>query len=212
MTGNEEGNAAVLKERLTFHHELAAYKRGVWPVAGCAEVGRGALAGPIVAAAVILDPDYIPRDLNDPKLLTPECRDELHEYICDHAQVEVAIVSAAIIDRDNVLRASLQALAKAVAALPVKPPLVLVNGRDRIDVGCDCQAIVDGDETVASIAAASIVAKVTRDRVMECLGVAQPGNGFERHMGYGVPEHFEALDRLGPTIHHRQSFIAALGK
>ena len=98
------------------------------------------------------------------------------------------------------------ALARAVAALPVPPRLVLVDGRDRINVACDCQAVVRGDASVASIAAASIVAKVTRDRLMARLGLAHPGYGFERHMGYSVPEHFEALARLGPTIHHRRTF------
>ena len=92
------------------------------------------------------------------------------------------------------------------AALPVKPRLVFVDGRDRIDAGCDCEAVIGGDGLVASIAAASIVAKVTRDRLMACLGGAHPGYGFERHMGYSVPEHFAALERLGPTIHHRRSF------
>ena len=110
------------------------------------------------------------------------------------------------IDRDNILRASLWALARAVKALPEIPRLVFVDGRDRIDAGCDCQAVIGGDGLVASIAAASIVAKVTRDRLMACLGAAHPGYGFERHMGYSVPEHFSALDRLGPTVHHRRSF------
>jgi len=103
------------------------------------------------------------------------------------------------------------ALARAVAALPVKPQLVFVDGRDRIDAGCDCQAVIGGDGLVASVAAASIVAKVTRDRLMACLGAAHPGYGFERHMGYSVPEHFAALDRLGPTIHHRRSFSPVAG-
>ena len=94
----------------------------------------------------------------------------------------------------------------------MRPKLVFVDGRDRIDVGCDCEAVISGDALVASIAAASIVAKVTRDRLMKRLGAAHPGYGFERHMGYSVPEHFEALTRLGPTIHHRRSFapVAAL--
>ncbi len=109
------------------------------------------------------------------------------------------------------MRASLWALARAVAALPVKPRLVFVDGRDRIDAGCDCQAVIGGDGLVASIAAASIVAKVTRDRLMACLGAAHPGYGFERHMGYSVPEHFAALGRLGPTIHHRRSFSPVAG-
>ena len=192
--------------RPTFRRERAALKRGVWPIAGCDEAGRGPLAGPVVAAAVILDPDNIPRGLDDSKRLTPERRAVLYERICARAQVAVALAPPARIDRDNILRASLWALARAVAALPVKPALVFVDGRDRIDAGCDCQAVIGGDGLVASIAAASIVAKVTRDRLMACLGAAHPGYGFERHMGYSVPEHFEALDRLGPTIHHRRSF------
>ena len=174
----------------------------------------GPLAGPVVAAAVILDPDNIPRGLDDSKRLTAERREVLYERICARAQVAVAMAPPARIDRDNILRASLWALARAVAALPVKPLLVFVDGRDRIDAGCDCQAVIGGDGLVASIAAASIVAKVTRDRLMACLGAAHPGYGFERHMGYSVPEHFAALGRLGPTIHHRRSFspvASALG-
>src|SRR6266480_3348579 len=131
---------------------------------------------------------------------------------CASAQVAVAFAPPTRIDCDNIRQASLWALARAVAALPVKPALVFVDGRDRIDSGCDCQAVIGGDGLVASIAAASIVAKVTRDRLMARLGLAHPGYGFERHMGYSVPEHVEALARLGPTIHHRRSFapVAAL--
>ena len=192
--------------RPTFRRERSALKRGIWPVAGCDEAGRGPLAGPVVAAAVILDPDDVPRGLDDSKRLTPERREVLYERICARAQVAVALAPPSRIDRDNILRASLWALARAVAALPSAPRLVFVDGRDRIDVDCDCQAVVGGDGLVASIAAASIVAKVTRDRLMTCLGAAHPGYGFERHKGYCAPEHFAALDRLGPTIHHRRSF------
>jgi ribonuclease HII len=120
--------------------------------------------------------------------------------------VAVAFGSTERIDRDNILRASLWALARAVRALPMRPKLVYVDGRDRIDCGCDCEAVISGDALVTSIAAASIVAKVTRDRLMQRVGLAHPGYGFERHMGYSVPEHFAALTRLGPTIHHRRSF------
>jgi ribonuclease HII len=203
--------------RPTFRRERRALNRGIWPVAGCDEAGRGPLAGPVVAAAVILDPDKIPRGLNDSKKLDATERERLYAKICSTAQVAVAFGSIARIDRDNILRASLWALARAVKALPVRPRLVYVDGRDKIDVGCDCEAVVSGDALVHSIAAASIVAKVTRDRLMARLGVAFPGYGFERHMGYSVPEHFEALARLGPTIHHRRSFapvaakLAALG-
>ena len=200
--------------RPTFRRERAALKRGVWPVAGCDEAGRGPLAGPVVAAAVILNPDDVPRGLDDLKKLTAERRAVLYDRICARAHVAVALAPPWRVDRDNILRASLWALGRAVLALPVKPRLVFVDGRDRIDVKCDCEAVIGGDALVASIAAASIVAKVTRDRLMTCLGAAHPGYGFERHMGYSVPEHFAALDRLGPTIHHRRSFspvASALG-
>jgi ribonuclease HII len=198
--------------RPTFRRERAALKRGIWPVAGCDEAGRGPLAGPVVAAAVILDPNRVPRGLNDSKKLDRESREKLYDKICATAEVAVAFGSTARIDRDNILRASLWALARAVKALPVSPKLVFVDGRDKIDAGCDCQAVISGDALVLSIAAASIVAKVTRDRLMAQLGAAHPGYGFERHMGYSVPEHFAALSRLGPTIHHRRSFapVAAL--
>src|SRR3989440_4792885 len=192
--------------RPTFNRERYAMKQGLYPVAGCDEAGRGPLAGPVVAAAVVLDPKRIPRGLNDSKKLSREEREALYDKICASAEVAVAFGSTARIDRDNILQASLWALARAVRALPVRPQLVFVDGCDRIAVSCDCEAVIGGDGLVASIAAASIVAKVTRDRLMARLGLAHPGYGFERHMGYSVPEHFEALSRLGPTIHHRRSF------
>jgi ribonuclease HII len=192
--------------RPTFRRERAALKRGVWPVAGCDEAGRGPLAGPVVAAAVILDPKRVPRGLDDSKKLDHETREKLHAKICASAEVAVAFAPPSRIDRDNILRASLWALARAVAALPVKPKLVFVDGRDRIEAACDCEAVISGDAIIASIAAASIVAKVTRDRLMIRLGLLYPGYGFENHKGYSVPEHFNALARLGPTIHHRRSF------
>ena len=192
--------------RPTFRRERSALKRGVWPVAGCDEAGRGPLAGPVVAAAVILDPKRVPRGLDDSKKLDPATREKLYAKICASAEVAVALAPPARIDRDNILRASLWALARAVAALPVRPRLVFVDGRDRIDAGCDCEAVISGDAIIASIAAASIVAKVTRDRLMTRLGLIYPGYGFEHHKGYSVPEHFAALARLGPTIHHRRSF------
>src|SRR5450756_42467 len=170
--------------RPTFRRERRALNKGIFPIAGCDEAGRGPLAGPVVAAAVILDPSHIPRGLNDSKTLGAVER----------------------IDRDNILRASLWALARAVRALPVRPQLVFVDGNMKIDCGCGCDAVVSGDALLLSVAAASIVAKVTRDRLMGRLGLAHPGYGFERHMGYSVPEHFAALARLGPTIHHRKSF------
>jgi ribonuclease HII len=198
--------------RPSFRRERRAFKAGIWPVAGCDEAGRGPLAGPVVAAAVVLDPDRIPRGLNDSKKLDAGERERLYEKICATAQVAVAFGSIARIDRDNILRASLWALARAVKALPVVPRLVYVDGNIKIDAGCDCEAVVSGDALVTSIAAASIVAKVTRDRLMARLGLAHPGYGFERHMGYSVPEHFAALRRLGPTVHHRRSFAPVAAK
>ena len=192
--------------RPTFRRERLAFKRGVWPVAGCDEAGRGPLAGPVVAAAVILDPDRVPRGLNDSKKLNAADREALYGKIMLSADVSVAVASPARIDRDNILRASLWALAQAVAGLRLRPHLVFVDGRDRIDCQCDCTAVISGDALVSSIAAASIVAKVTRDRLMCRLGAQHPGYGFERHMGYSVPEHLAALARLGPTMHHRRSF------
>ena len=190
----------------SFRRERALIKRGVWPVAGCDEAGRGPLAGPVVAAAVVLDPARIPKGIDDSKRLTPERREELFEQICATASFAVAFASPARIDRDNILRASLWALAQAVHALPEMPKHVFVDGRDPIDTRCGCDAVIGGDGLVLSVAAASIIAKVARDRLMCKLALDCPGYGFESHKGYGVPEHLEALDRLGPTVHHRRFF------
>jgi ribonuclease HII len=192
--------------RPTFARERAAMRRGVFPVAGCDEAGRGPLAGPVVAAAVILDPKRIPRGLDDSKKLSAVEREALYERILATCEVGVAFGSPGRIDRDNIRRASLWALARAVEALAVRPQLVFVDGLDRIDAGCECVPVVSGDALVLSIAAASIVAKVVRDRLMMQIGGAHPGYGFERHMGYAVPEHRRALAVLGPTVHHRRSF------
>src|SRR5579864_6400003 len=190
----------------SFRRERALLKRGVWPVAGCDEAGRGPLAGPVVAAAVVLDHRRIPKGIDDSKRLTAERREELFEQICATASFAVAFGSPARIDRDNILRASLWALKRAVQALPEMPKHVFVAGRDRRDTACDCEAVIGGDGLIVSIAAASIIAKVTRDRLMCALAQDCPGYGFESHKGYAVPEHMEALDRLGPTVHHRRLF------
>jgi ribonuclease HII len=190
----------------TFRRERALFKRGIWPVAGCDEAGRGPLAGPVVAAAVVLDPARVPRGLDDSKRLSAEKREELFEKICATASFAVVFASPARIDRDNILRASLWALARAVHALPEMPKHVFVDGRDKLPLPCDCDAVIGGDGMVASIAAASIIAKVTRDRLMSALAQDCPGYGFEQHKGYAVPEHLEALDRLGPSAHHRSLF------
>lgn len=207
-----KAEATVRATRPSFRRERAILNKGVQLVAGCDEAGRGPLAGPVVAAAVILDPKRIPKGLDDSKKLSAERREELFEKICATAQVAVTVASVARIDRDNILRASLWALARSVNALPDRPEHVFVDGRDRIDVACGCDAVIGGDAIVASIAAASIVAKVSRDRLMCRLALDHPGYGFESHMGYAVPQHLEALRRLGPTVHHRKFYapVAAL--
>src|SRR5882724_12880387 len=192
--------------RPTFRRERRALAKGIWPVAGCDEAGRGPLAGPVVAAAVVLDPKRIPKGIDDSKRLTAERREELFEEICATSAFSVAVASRARIDRDNILRASLWALARAVHALPEMPRHVFVDGRDRLATPCDCEAVIGGDGIVKSIAAASIIAKVTRDRLMCALAEDCPGYGFETHKGYAVPEHLEALTRLGPSVHHRSFF------
>jgi ribonuclease HII len=190
----------------SFRRERALLKQGIWPVAGCDEAGRGPLAGPVVAAAVILDPARIPRGIDDSKRLSADAREALFDKICRTSAFAVAFASPARIDRDNILRASLWALSRAVRALPEAPKHVFVDGRDRIDVDSACEAVIGGDGLVMSIAAASIIAKVTRDRLMCALAQDCPGYGFEQHKGYAVPEHLAALDRLGPSLHHRSLF------
>ncbi|WP_047309711.1 ribonuclease HII [Rhodopseudomonas palustris] len=190
----------------SFRRERALIKRGIWPVAGCDEAGRGPLAGPVVAAAVVLDPKRVPKGLDDSKRLSAEKREALFEEICATAQVAVVYASPERINRDNILRASLWALTRAVHALPELPKQVFVDGRDRLATRCDCEAVIGGDGLIASIAAASIIAKVSRDRLMCRLAEQCPGYGFEQHKGYGVPDHLDALARLGPTVHHRRAF------
>src|ERR1700742_957607 len=145
----------------SFRRERALIRRGLWPVAGCDEAGRGPLAGPVVAAAVVLDPKRVPKGIDDSKRLTAERREELFEEICATSSFAVTFASPARIERDNILRASLWALARAVHALPERPQHVFVDGRDRLDTPCDCEAVIGGDGLVLSIAAASVIAKGT---------------------------------------------------
>ncbi|HLL27939.1 MAG TPA: ribonuclease HII [Xanthobacteraceae bacterium] len=197
-------------QRPTFAREANAYRGGHSVVAGCDEAGRGPLAGPVVAAAVILDPARVPKGLNDSKRLEPEEREALFEKIVATAEISIAAAPPARIDRDNILRASLWALARAVVGLPRKPSLVFVDGRDGLALDCEVRAVIGGDGIVASVAAASIVAKVTRDRLMRQLGAAHPGYGFEQHKGYSTDGHFAALEKLGPCVHHRRSFAPVM--
>jgi len=190
----------------TFAREANAYRRGFAPVAGCDESGRGPWAGPVVAAAVILDPARVPKGLDDSKKLVAEEREKLFEAIAATAEISIAIAPPSRIDRDNILRAGLWALEQAVNALQRKPALVFVDGRDSLALNCKVQPVIGGDGIVASIAAASIVAKVMRDQLMCQLGLAHPGYGFEQHKGYGTELHAKTLEKLGPSVHHRRSF------
>lgn len=200
------GRPPAADQGLGFAREAALLESGLLPVAGADEVGRGPLAGPVVAAAVILDPARVPQGLDDSKKLPRARRETLYLEICATAHIAVSLAPPARIDRDNIRQATLWALANAVRALPVKPAFVLVDGNDPPLLPCPAEAIIGGDGLIASIAAASIVAKVTRDRLMAQLGLSFPDYGFERHMGYGTAEHGAALVKHGPCIHHRRSF------
>ncbi len=177
------------------------------PVAGVDEAGRGPLAGPVVTAAVILDRQAVPRGLADSKTLSAAAREKLFDAICRTASVSVAMASARRIDAINIRQATLLAMTHAVRGLAIEPACVLVDGRD-VPPGLPCpgSSAVKGDARSLSVAAASIVAKVTRDRLMKRLDGWYPGYGFGRHMGYGTKVHLEALDRLGPCAIHRTSF------
>jgi len=179
---------------------------GRGPIAGVDEAGRGPWAGPVVAAAVILDPDRIPDGIDDSKALDGDIRDALFARLLDVAAVGIGIADVARIDRDNILSATMWAMGEAVRALGDRPGLVLVDGNRLPSLPCPGRAIVKGDARCLSIAAASIIAKVTRDRLMVELAAEYPGYGFERHKGYGVPQHKRALETLGVTVHHRRSF------
>jgi ribonuclease HII len=181
------------------------------PVAGIDEAGRGPLAGPVVAAAVILSEKRRPRGIRDSKMLLPEAREELFCKIMGCAAVGVGIADVERIDRDNILRASLWAMTQAVRALGVVPAFALVDGNMLPELDCPGEAIVDGDALCVSIAAASIIAKVTRDRIMRELAVEFPRYGFEQHKGYCTEAHLAALKDLGPTPHHRRSFAPVAG-
>lgn len=181
-------------------------------VAGVDEAGRGPLAGPVAVAAVILDPAQPIDGLADSKRLSEAQRDALYPLIVARALAHaVVLVEVAEIDRHNIFRATMRGMARAVAQLACKPGEVLVDGNKLPDdLPCPARAIVGGDALEPAISAASILAKVTRDRHMCALDARHPGYGFARHKGYGTPEHLEALARLGPCPEHRRSFAPVM--
>ena len=186
--------------------DFALEREAGWPVAGIDEAGRGPWAGPVVAAAVILDPGNLPRGLDDSKTLSPARRRALERALRGCAEIGVGAAGVREIDEANVLRATFRAMARALAALPRPPGAALVDGNRAPDLPCRVRAVVRGDSRSLSIAAASIVAKVTRDDIMARLAARYPGFGWERNAGYGTAEHRRALAELGPTPHHRRSF------
>ena len=190
-----------------YHYEARAWKTGVTRLAGIDEAGRGPLAGPVVAAAVIIGPERRIKGLADSKLLTAEQREALFERITALAiAVGVGIVDHETIDRINILQATHRAMIEALAALSVAPDFVITDFVALRNLTCPQRNLVDGDARCASVAAASIIAKVTRDRLMLEADRTFPEYGFARHKGYATPEHLAALDRLGPCALHRRTF------
>jgi len=192
-----------------YRYEAQAWRAGVVWVAGVDEAGRGPLAGPVVAAAVVIDPDRRIKRLADSKVLSPERRAELYDVIMARAiAVGVGIVDHLTIDRINILQATRVAMLEALHQLKVAPDLVITDYVALSGLACPQKNLVDGDARCATVAAASIIAKVTRDRIMVEVDTQFPEYGFARHKGYATADHLAALDRHGPCPLHRRSFIS----
>lgn len=190
-----------------FSREAALLAASALRVAGVDEVGRGPLAGPVVAAAVILDPHRLPPGVDDSKRLTPARRAAAGRAIRESAAVGLGVASVEEIDALNIREATFLAMARAVATLPVAPDHLLVDGNALPpNLPCPATAVVGGDRLSLSIAAASVVAKLWRDGLMDALAQQHPGYGWEANRGYGSESHIRALHRLGPTPHHRRGF------
>ena len=196
----------ALKDLLRFEND--AWQQGYTAVAGMDEAGRGPIAGPVTAAAVILPREKQVEGLNDSKLLTPSVREKLAEILQNSSDVVSAVesVSPAEIDQLNILQATYLAMTRALNALTTTPDFVLVDGNSVPRIKTAAKAVVKGDSRSANIAAASILAKVTRDRIMEKAAADFPGYGFEKHKGYATSDHIAALEQLGPCSLHRKSF------
>jgi ribonuclease HII len=188
-------------------YESRMLKRVAGPIAGVDEAGRGPLAGPVVAAAVILERGRIPKGLDDSKQLDAGTREALYAAIMESA-IAVGVGEATVdeIDLINIRQATHMAMARAVRALKIEATFALVDGNDAPALPCPCETIIEGDAKSVSIAAASIIAKVTRDRMMAALHDDHPHYGWLANKGYGTPAHLQALARHGATPHHRRSF------
>lgn len=197
----------MTRSALDFSLEQAAFATGATFVIGVDEVGRGPIAGPVTAAAVRLNPACIPPGLNDSKKLSEKKRTALFDLLTQSAQVSVAHASVAEIDAINIRQATFLAMRRAVRGLGAGPDHILVDGRDVPDgLPCPAQAVIRGDGKSLSIAAASVMAKVTRDRLMVDLAQQHPGYGWEQNAGYPTKGHISALIEHGVTPHHRRSF------
>ena len=195
------------RPRDPLEYERRFWGRGVMEIAGIDEAGRGPLAGPVVAAAVILRLDQLIDGAADSKTLTRKFREKLYQRIASEALgIGIGAASVREIDHINILRATTRAMGRAVKALPQAPAHIVVDGLPLKDVSWTHDAVVDGDAKVHSIACASIVAKVLRDRLMCRLAVKYPRYGWASNMGYGTREHLRALDEWGPSPHHRLTF------
>ncbi len=194
-----------------FELENQAQAAGYHVICGVDEAGRGPLSGPVVAAACILPDGFLPAGLDDSKKLSPKKREALFDIICESA-VAYAIASATPeeIDEINILNATMLAMRRAIEGLPISPDFVLIDGNIAKDMPLPCQTVIKGDATSASIAAASILAKVTRDRLCLQDDAAYPAYGFAKHKGYGTKEHMQALRTYGPTPIHRRTFIKSI--
>src|SRR5471032_2108767 len=192
---------------LHYIYESRLLKTIAGPVCGVDEAGRGPLAGPVVAAAVILDRGRIPKGLNDSKQLTEETRESLYPRIMEMAvAVGVGEASVGEIDLVNIRQATHLAMARAVRALSIAAEFALVDGNDAPALPCKCDTLIKGDGRSVSIAAASIIAKVHRDRLMIRLHDEHPGYNWRSNKGYGTPDHYSGLKTHGVTVHHRRSF------
>lgn len=191
-------------------YEQAAHGAGHKRICGVDEAGRGPLAGPVVAAAVVLDPDVLGQPvwqlLDDSKRMRATSRDTLFDVIMQTAAVGVGICDVDEIDHLNILGATMKAMAGAISAIDPAPDHALIDGNRLPVLTCAATCIVKGDQKSMSIAAASVIAKVTRDRIMRDLAARHPGYGWERNAGYGTAEHLAAIASLGVTSHHRRSF------
>jgi ribonuclease HII len=198
--------AIRIKTKPDFTLERAAFDAGAKIICGVDEAGRGPLAGPVVAAAVILNPDKIPAGLNDSKKLSQIARNALFAEVLATAEIGVGLADVERIDDMNILNATMWAMDQAIEDLQVKPDFALIDGNRAPKTSIPCQPVIKGDATSVSIAAASIIAKVTRDRIMMAMDFKLPQYGFARHKGYGTAMHLENLKAHGPCEQHRRSF------